>query len=305
MKIRGPRARAWLQRNYSFPLAARRSFESTVEITNGASMELDGSDIIARTILVTGTWEPNVSPVVTGLLARGDTFVDVGANIGFYTMLAAPIVGPEGRVVSIEPASAAYSSLTRNLALNGFTGVEALRLAVSDAAGQAPLYLSPDQGNPASTTLSTEPLSRRSDGRPLETADDCETEMVEVRTLAEVLADVPTDRPIVCKIDVEGLERQALDGLAPLVANGFDELAIAIELTPAWSGDGTVGWFSDFVAAHGLDLYEMPNGYDVGSLVVQRFTPPTRIDEVPSVRCDLLAVRGPLLTERVAALGRH
>jgi len=303
MRVREPRTRAWMQRVFSFPLTARRRCPATVTLAGGAKMVVDGADVIERTILVTGVWEPNVSPVVTGLLTAGDNFVDVGANIGYYTLAAAPIVGPSGRVVAIEPASEAFEALTRNLDVSGLGYVETQRIAITDREGEAPLYLSPDQGNPASTTLSTMPLTTRSDGRPLEAHEgERDVEVVETHTLAAVLADLPTDVPTVIKIDVEGLEREALDGLAPLIVGRFGELAIVFELTPAWSGPGGLAWFDDYAAAHGFRVLRIPNDYDVGSLVVQRFTPPAPVERIPDERCDLLMVRGDALAARLAAL---
>jgi 23S rRNA G2069 N7-methylase RlmK/C1962 C5-methylase RlmI len=64
-------------------------------------------------------------------LNHGDTVVDVGANIGAFTMQAAKIVGPGGRVISIEPAPDSASRLEENISLNNLTNVETIRVAIS------------------------------------------------------------------------------------------------------------------------------------------------------------------------------
>lgn len=90
---------------------------------------------VARVLL--GTYEPEQ----TGLLARslrpGDTFLDLGAHVGFHTLLAARLVGPAGWVVAFEPSPRNARYLRRHLALNGCGNVRVEEAAVSDAAGAA------------------------------------------------------------------------------------------------------------------------------------------------------------------------
>jgi FkbM family methyltransferase len=67
-------------------------------------------------------------------LRAGDVFVDVGANIGLYTLVAARLVGKSGRVYAFEPTCLTYERLTRNVELNRFRNVECAQLALSDKA---------------------------------------------------------------------------------------------------------------------------------------------------------------------------
>src|SRR4051794_11745594 len=71
-----------------------------------------------------GTTEPQVQDVLGESLNRRDVFYDVGGNVGFFPLIAAKLVGPEGRVVAIEPLPENADALRRNVALNGFENVE-------------------------------------------------------------------------------------------------------------------------------------------------------------------------------------
>jgi len=64
-------------------------------------MHLDPEDFVSRTILETGEWEPTSWRAMRAHLQGGATFVDVGAQIGYYSLKAAPVVGPRGHVIAI------------------------------------------------------------------------------------------------------------------------------------------------------------------------------------------------------------
>src|SRR6266699_2559349 len=69
-------------------------------------------------------------------LRPGDTFVDVGANIGLFTLIAARLVGPQGRVLSFEPTPETFARLTKNVQTNRLENVSCQQLALSDRAGE-------------------------------------------------------------------------------------------------------------------------------------------------------------------------
>lgn len=86
-------------------------------------------------------WEPNESHWFVRTVKKGDTVVDVGANIGYYTLLAGHLVGDEGRVYAFEPDPANFVMLERNVRLNGLTNVVLEQKAVSNEAGSIQLFL--------------------------------------------------------------------------------------------------------------------------------------------------------------------
>ena len=84
-----------------------------------------------------GAAEPEAQALVAHWLNPGDVFYDVGANVGFFTLIGARRVGESGRVVAFEPAPTTRAALERNVRLNGFANVDIVEAAVSDAAGSA------------------------------------------------------------------------------------------------------------------------------------------------------------------------
>jgi FkbM family methyltransferase len=133
------------------------------------------------------------------VLREGDGFIDGGANIGVYAMLAACLVGPAGRVVAFEPFPAHASRLRANAALNGFGQVELLTAALADRSGTVSFVVNRDVSNRIQT---------RTDA-------DSDTMAVEATTLDEALADLPDFT--IAKLDLEGSEIDALRGASRLL----------------------------------------------------------------------------------------
>src|SRR5882757_11121436 len=84
-------------------------------------------------LIVRGTLEPPVQEALRRLLAPGDVFYDIGANVGFFTILGARLVGPQGHVVAFEPVPACARAVGRNIELNGFAHAEIREAAVGAA----------------------------------------------------------------------------------------------------------------------------------------------------------------------------
>lgn len=72
----------------------------------GARIELRLPDSIQNSILLTGVWEPLITRTIQRDLQKGDVFIDIGANIGYYTLLASRIVGASGKSMPSKPAPA-------------------------------------------------------------------------------------------------------------------------------------------------------------------------------------------------------
>ena len=92
---------------------------------------------VSRRLREEGIWEPFETSLLLGLLRTGDVFVDVGANIGYFSVLAASCVGDTGKVFAFEPDPENFRLLVANTALNGVEcRVRPVAAALSDAAGQ-------------------------------------------------------------------------------------------------------------------------------------------------------------------------
>jgi FkbM family methyltransferase len=147
-----------------------------------------------------GTNELPVQEALRDLLAPGTIFFDVGCNVGFFTVLAARLVGPTGSVHAFEPIPHLAASARRNAAVNGLDNVSVHAVAVADHGGQAELLLAE---HPGGATLS------RSDAPP----DLAGVASVPVVTLDDLVARGQVPPPDVVKIDVEGAEMAVLDGM--------------------------------------------------------------------------------------------
>jgi FkbM family methyltransferase len=148
-----------------------------------------------------GTSEQVLQQALVELLGPGDVFYDVGANVGFFTLLAARLVGPRGAVLAFEPDPRNAEVLRSNVARNDLENVEVFEQAVADSAGRRTLVL-------AESTA-----SHLADGGP-----EDETTVVDVVTLDD-LEGAPGHRPpSAIKLDVEGAEVAALRGAARLIA---------------------------------------------------------------------------------------
>lgn len=101
-----------------------------------------GDDVMAPALLRSGVWEPQETELLLALLRPGMVFVDAGANIGYYSVLASRLVGPGGRVRAFEPAPDSFRLLQMNLADNGCGNAVAHRAALWDRhGGELTLYL--------------------------------------------------------------------------------------------------------------------------------------------------------------------
>lgn len=84
-------------------------------------------------------YEPELAHL-EDFVPEGSTVIDVGANLGLYTVVAAKLVGPRGRVIAVEPSAATFELLRHNVALNGLGNVTLVNKALSDGVGAARLY---------------------------------------------------------------------------------------------------------------------------------------------------------------------
>jgi FkbM family methyltransferase len=171
---------------------------------------------ISEQLRTRGVWEPLETRAVLALLNPGDGFVDLGANLGYYTVLGALRVGAAGRVMACEPDPGNFALLERNLADNGLPWVRALRCAVTDRAGPVRLYRSPDnQGDHR--------LYDSGDGRGAVPADAV--------TLDGLLGDAPEAWHLV-KMDTQGCEALILRGAGRFLAAHPGRLAWIVEFWP-------------------------------------------------------------------------
>jgi len=197
----------------------------------------EGTDIhISRSISESGIWEPEETQFILDLLKPGQTFVDVGANIGYFTLLASRLVGSNGRVFSFEPDEDNYQLLSSNCELNRCGNVDAFKAALSNKTTEGRLYLS--EANMGDHTIYAAGEDRKSTKISLLNGEDV------------FLND---DRKIdFIKIDTQGSEYQVLEGLSSTIEKNLPELVMIVEFSPnsmkktGHTGEDFLDLFSDF-----------------------------------------------------------
>ena len=202
--LRGP-----LKRAYARLLSAMPGHHLVCTLPGGESFRVDPE---FRQL----AWNPEEYAALKGSVAPGSTVLDVGANVGAYTLLFATWAGASGRVVAFEPATASREGLVRHLALNGLASRVSVRSeAVSDATG----------------TLMFRNAGTHGDNRivPGPAADATATPSITI----DDLCDRERLAPDVIKIDIEGSELAALRGARRTIAERGPSMALFVELHPS------------------------------------------------------------------------
>ena len=187
-------------------------------IVHGHRMVLASGEGYPPLNMVMGRYEEETTRLLQSLVKPGMVFVDVGAHLGYYTLLAARGVGPTGKIYSFEPDPDNHALLLRNVELNAYDNVVAARKAVSDRVGTGTLYL---------TALDSGRHSMYHHGLP-----ERGRVAVETTTMDFYLGSEGWPRVDLVKIDVEGAEVSVLEGMAQLLEKS-DDLKLIIEFNPS------------------------------------------------------------------------
>jgi FkbM family methyltransferase len=155
-----------------------------------------------------GSYEYEKRLAFERIVQPGQIVFDVGANVGFYTLLASVLVGPGGRVFAFEPIEQNLVFLRKHLSLNHALNVTVLAVAASDHKGTA--------------------LFDTSSGRAMGSLGDGGSLRVDVITLDELIDTGELPVPNYIKLDVEGAELRVLKGAAKLLAKHHPVLFVSI-----------------------------------------------------------------------------
>ena len=206
-----------------------------VRWSDGLSFRAVPNDQISRVLYVSGTYEPNALHVLRRFLKAGDVFLDVGANAGVFSLVAARYVGPGGHVYSFEPSEREYRRLSDAVALNHLEGViTPVRAAVGAHAGHVMLRVASEPHSGHNTLGSRFAY----DGIGTSTL-----EPVEMTTLDEFARRQAPSSIDVIKLDVEGAEVAALAGAAAVLQRHRPVMVVEV--------------FSRSLASNGAEVAEL------------------------------------------------
>ncbi|MCP4639741.1 MAG: FkbM family methyltransferase [bacterium] len=165
-----------------------------VEI-DGHVIHLDAGDSLRLSAL--GTFEPGVTELMKSCVREGDVAIDVGAHIGYFTLLLARGVGQDGRVFAFEPVPANFDLLRKNVTANGYDHVTLAQAAVTDHPGEIAMYLSPED---------------QVDHHIYATDEARDSISVPCVRLDDALVDFDGQVNVI-KMDIQGAEAGALEGM--------------------------------------------------------------------------------------------
>jgi len=209
-----------------------------------------------------GTYEFWKTRLVERIVHEGMTILDVGANVGYYTLLTARLVGPTGRVLAFEPHPEVLHWLSRSVNANGYDNAELFSCALSDASGTVEFYPGRHSGW-GSTLFHPESANQRL--KPF---------AVEARTLDDVLNGLGVDRVDLIKVDVEGTEAKVLAGARRTLRDLSPMMLVDVDLRDRKA----VARIHGLLADAGYDCYAIDRGL-------------TPLNEVPPNLKDIFAAR--------------
>ena len=166
----------------------------------------DLSDLVPRLIYFLGYYEYGLTNLIRQTLEPGDTFIDVGAHVGYYTVMSGMLVGPGGSVHSFEPIPDIFSRLQQNVALNGLVNVHTNQAAVYDQDGELEIFL------PKPSNTGTGSFVKQSNSS--ETSIRCPAMALDGYVQRESI-----QRIRLIKLDVEGAELRVLHGMKGLLTS--------------------------------------------------------------------------------------
>jgi FkbM family methyltransferase len=226
--------------------AALRALTPAVVERYSARIHLNPNDPVVSGAVALHVYEKPETRFFLQAIRPGAMFLDIGANVGYYSALALARIGPSGRVIAVEPDPEAFEYLQRTVAANGADRATLINQGLADKPGTLRLYRNP---------------SNRGDNRfyPNDLASGYLE--VEVARADDVLAGLGIGRVDLIKMDVQGFEGQVLAGLERTIRNS-PGLVMLSEFWP-W-GLGQAGSQPLEVLAHlqrlGCELYELTAG---------------------------------------------
>lgn len=241
----------------------------------GMKMRVDVRDFLQSTIYHFGTWEANESRLLVQLIRPGDTVLDIGANVGFHSLLFARSVGPDGRVIAIEAHPRLVARVEEQLRLNDVRNVRIVNVAVSDEVGEILLYEGPTSNSGATSIVASRGTTK--------------SITVPAAPIMSLLTPEEIASISLIKIDIEGAEAPVLRDLLDHIDEFPQRLAFAVEA----DGADDSGWptiFERFLAS-GFSAARVQRSYDWRDFERQQFLRPEAIQVLPAGVSDILFVR--------------
>jgi FkbM family methyltransferase len=187
--------------------------------TQSISLSVDAVSDFGLRILETGHYEEYLEKILQNILQKGDFFIDLGANEGYFSIFASALVGTEGKVLAIEPQERLWSVITRNIMLNKCDNLQLIPYAIDTMEHFIEIILYPSINTGASSLVTTarNKLYKR--------------QTVKTRSLDDIIVANKLTTVKLVKIDIEGFEFIALKSAQESLKKKIIKY-IALELHP-------------------------------------------------------------------------
>ncbi|MBU2564047.1 FkbM family methyltransferase [Patescibacteria group bacterium] len=214
-----------------------RFLKSNFTIIQGQKMFLDSEDSLRLSL--SGVYEPFETKIIKSVIKKDNTVIDIGANIGYYTLLFAKLVGRNGKIIAFEPDPDNFFLLKKNVEINGYKNATLIQKAVSNKIGTTKLYLHKNDKKQHSIYNSNN--SRKSIEIESTRADNYINEKVDL-----------------IKIDIEGAEGETIKGMKNLLKKN-KKIKIITEFSPCSLENSSVKSkeFLELLIGHNFKLYEI------------------------------------------------
>jgi FkbM family methyltransferase len=201
---------------------------------------------MSRALFLTGTYEPNELVWMSDELTKGMTVIDVGANMGLYSMIASRLVGESGHVIALEPSAREFQRLAFHVTLNDLQNIRCIQVAASDSSGDARLSIA-GEWNAGHNTL----------GKFFDPAVvTARVEGVRTQTIDALVADLRLERVDLVKIDVEGHELKVLAGAVETLTRFRPRILIEVFEDTLHRQGASVEAVLALLEGYGYRLYE-------------------------------------------------
>jgi FkbM family methyltransferase len=215
-------------------------------LDNNIKINLYKDSVLSR--LIYDGFEREETDYLIKTLKKGDIFVDIGTNIGLFSLLASKIVGDEGKVLCFEPAPLTFSRLQENISLNDFRNIDARNIGLSIEKAELTFYVS-NNGYDAWNSFA------QSQDNKLESSIQ-----VPVSTLDFELKDIDKSKIKLVKIDVEGWEKFVLYGGKDFLVNYKPIVMVEFTEENTFNAGYPVYEIYDIMQGFGYEWYRISNG---------------------------------------------
>jgi FkbM family methyltransferase len=216
------------------------------QLNNEVKINLYKDSVLSR--LIYDGFEKEETDYVVSVLKKGDVFIDIGTNIGLFSLVASKIVGDKGKVICFEPSPSTFSRLVENVQLNDFKNIDLRNIGLSDAREEMTFYIS-DNGYDAWNSFAPSQDNKLSSSI-----------IVPVSTLDIELKDVDASKIKLIKIDVEGWEKFVLYGGKDFFVNFSPIVMVEFTEENTFNAGYSVHEIYDIMQNFGYVWYVINNG---------------------------------------------